>query len=96
MYGVLLVIVLALVQSLTGSTDDISYSRFRDLVQQGRVTEVTITTSSIEGKYLKGDDEVEFTTNLLPVPDDTLDPRPAAPPRGDQVPPGQPDRRDPA
>jgi cell division protease FtsH len=73
-YGVLLVIVLAFVQSLTGRTDDISYSRFRDLVQQGRVTEVTITTSSIEGKYLKGDEEVEFTTNLLPVPDDTLIP----------------------
>ncbi len=72
MYGILLVVVLALVQSLTGTSDDISYSRFRDLVQQGRVTEVTITTSSIEGHYLKGDDEVEFTTNLLPVPDETL------------------------
>jgi cell division protease FtsH len=71
-YGVVLVVVLALVQLLTGTSDDISYSRFRDLVQQGRVTEVTITTSAIEGRYLKGDDEVEFTTNLLPVPDDEL------------------------
>jgi cell division protease FtsH len=69
-----LIVALALVRSMTGSSDDISYSRFRDLVQQGRVSEVTITTSAIEGRYLKGDREEEFTTNLLPVPDDNLIP----------------------
>ena len=64
----------AIVQTMTGSSDEISYSRFRDLVQQGRVTEVTIRTSEIEGRYLKGDSEEEFTTNQLPVPDDNLIP----------------------
>jgi cell division protease FtsH len=71
-YGVLLLVVVWFVQSLSGRSDDISYSRFRDLVQSGRVTEVTITTSKIEGRYLKGEDEVAFGTNLLPVPDETL------------------------
>jgi hypothetical protein len=60
-YGVLLILALGLVQTLTGSSDDVSYSRFRDLVQQGRVTEVTITTSAIEGRYLKGDESSRRT-----------------------------------
>jgi cell division protease FtsH len=67
-----MLLALWLVQSFVGGSSEISYSRFRDLVQQGRVTDVTITTSGIEGHYIKGEREVTFTTNQLTVPDETL------------------------
>jgi cell division protease FtsH len=74
-YGVLIILAFWFLQALTGpSTDDISYSRFRDLVAQDRVVDVTLTTSSISGHYRKGDNDIAFSTSQLPVPDDTLIP----------------------
>ena len=51
----------------TGAVRDISYSRFRDLVGEGRVTEVTVTASAVEGMYeLEGEGEQRFTATLPP------------------------------
>ncbi len=54
--------------------DNIAYSRFRDLVAQGHVKDITITSSKIDGHYLKGKKTVAFTTTQLPFPDDQLVP----------------------
>ena len=62
-------------QSLTKApTTSIAYSRFRDLVAEGRVKDVTVTTSKIEGHYTSGKHEISFTTTQLPFPDDQLVP----------------------
>ncbi|MEX0875484.1 MAG: ATP-dependent zinc metalloprotease FtsH [Actinomycetota bacterium] len=71
-YVAILIAALWIFQSFTQSSNDISYSQFRDLVADGRVTNVTITTSVIEGHYTRGDREIAFTTNQLPVPDEQL------------------------
>ncbi len=63
-----------MIQSFTSRSTDIPYSRFRDLVADGRVVDVKMTTSKIEGHYLRGKENVEFTTNQLPVPDEQLVP----------------------
>ncbi len=73
-YAALLISGLWIFQSFTQSSNDISYSQFRDLVGKGRVVDVTITTSVIEGRYRQGNRVVEFTTNQLPVPDEQLVP----------------------
>ncbi len=74
-YGTIVLLGIWFLQSLTGgSTDKISYSRFRDLVSEGRVLDVTITTSAIDGHYRKGDDDVAFSTAQLTISDETLVP----------------------
>jgi cell division protease FtsH len=73
-YATLALFALWALQSATTSSEDMSYGRFRDLVDAGRVTEVTITTSTITGKFKSGRDIKEFQTNQLPLPDETLVP----------------------
>ena len=73
-YIALLIAGLWIFQSFTQESNDISYSQFRDLVADGKVVDVTITTSVIEGHYHRGNGIVEFTTNQLPVPDEQLVP----------------------
>ena len=71
-YAVLVVIGLLFLQSRTNQAQEIAYSRFRELVQQGRVNDVVMTSTTIEGHYVRGEDEVAFVTNQLPVPDEKL------------------------
>jgi cell division protease FtsH len=65
-----LVIVLWLLRGLaiSGSTE-IDYSRFIDLVREDRVTDVTISASSVSGKFSEGGTQVSF--NATRPPSDT-------------------------
>ena len=75
MYAAVLLAILFFFQALTKpQTSSIPYSRFRDLVAEGRVTDVKVTTSHIDGHYKSGKNEVAFTTTQLPFPDDQLVP----------------------
>jgi cell division protease FtsH len=71
-YATLALTALWIIQSFADQTNEITYSRFRELVDDGHVTEVVMTTSTITGKYRAGRDLVEFKTNQLPIPDETL------------------------
>jgi cell division protease FtsH len=74
-YAAVLLAALFLFQALTRPpTSTIAYSRFRDLVAKGRVTDVKVTTSHIDGHYRSGKHSVAFTTTQLPFPDDQLVP----------------------
>jgi cell division protease FtsH len=74
-YAAGLLAILYVFQVLTRpSVSTISYSRFRDLVSESRVTDVVITTSKINGHYKAGHHEVAFSTTQLPFPDDQLVP----------------------
>ena len=73
-YGALLIVVLIALQSFAKPSSDISYSRFRDLVNEGRVTDVKLGPTKIDGHYNSGSRKVAFTTNSLPVDDPTLVP----------------------
>jgi cell division protease FtsH len=50
----------------TSDVRKISYSRFLDLVENDRVTEATVTSNSVEGKYERDGDDAGFTTTLPP------------------------------
>ena len=67
--AVLLFIVLQLDLS---APRELTYGRFLDLADQGRVERADITASSIEGTFTEGDEDVSFTTTLPP----NLDPGP--------------------
>jgi cell division protease FtsH len=71
-YAVILLMGFWVFQAVSGRDDSISYSQFRDLVEAGRVTEVTMTSTGIDGHYTRGDASIPFRTNQLPVPDDDL------------------------
>lgn len=75
-YGAIILVGLWIFQSFSRSTNDISYSRFRDLLASDRIVDVKIGTSRIEGHYRAGPSEssekVAFTTNQLPVEDAEL------------------------
>ncbi|MGH2735978.1 MAG: ATP-dependent zinc metalloprotease FtsH [Actinomycetota bacterium] len=62
------VIVFFLIQTFTASSSqDITFSRFLDLVEEGSVTEVNISESSVSGQFSReegGDEEQEFSTTL--------------------------------
>ncbi len=73
-YSAILLAGLWIFQSFSGAANEISYSRFRDLLAEDQVVDVTLRTSNIEGHYKSGDEVVEFTTNQLPVPDEQLVP----------------------
>jgi cell division protease FtsH len=73
-YAVIAFLALWAFQSATDTTKDITYSRFRDLVEKDRVVDVTLGTSRIEGHYKSGRDVVAFQTNQLPIPDEQLIP----------------------
>ena len=73
-YGVIALVGFWAIQSFTSRSTDIPYSEFRDHVAKGRVIDVKMSTSKIEGRYRRGDKVVEFTTNQLPVPDEQLVP----------------------
>ncbi len=73
-YAGLLMVGILVFQSFAGGASEISYSRFRDLLADDRIVDVTLRTSNIEGHYKRGDETVEFTTNQLPVPDEQLVP----------------------
>jgi cell division protease FtsH len=74
-YGAAIVVALALFQNVTREpTKEIEYSRFRDLVTQGRVTDVKMTPSTIQGHYKDGSKKVAFSTTQLPVEDQRLVP----------------------
>jgi cell division protease FtsH len=48
------------------SVEQISYSRFRDLVEEDRVTKVSVTASAVEGEIKRGADTQRFTATLPP------------------------------
>jgi cell division protease FtsH len=73
-YGGLLLTAVIVFQSYSKPTNTISYSRFRDLVGEGRVTDVKLGPSHIEGHYKSGSKRVAFSANSLPVDDPTLVP----------------------
>jgi cell division protease FtsH len=73
-YAAVLLLGLWIFQTLGNPSNEITYSRFRDLLAHGRIVDVTMGTSTIEGHYRSGDKRVEFTTNQLPVPDEQLVP----------------------
>ena len=75
-YGLLAMVAFWMLRSLTATpSEEISYSRFRDLVSDNRVADVTMTSGKIEGHYRKGDKEIRFSANQLPVADDDLVPQ---------------------
>jgi cell division protease FtsH len=74
MYAAVLLGGLWIFQSFGETANEISYSRFRDLLEKDRVVDVTLGTSSIEGHYKSGEQTEAFSTNLLPVPDEQLVP----------------------
>jgi cell division protease FtsH len=73
-YALLALVALWALQSATDSTEEISYSRFRDLVEDDRVVDVTITSTGIRGHFRSGKETVEFETSQLPIPDEQLVP----------------------
>ncbi len=74
LYAGVLFVGLVVFQSFGESTNEISYSRFRDLLAEDRIVDVTFGTSHIEGHYKAGRDTKAFRTNQLPVPDEKLIP----------------------
>src|SRR5919106_2445690 len=50
----------------TTSVEEISYSRFRDLVEEDRVTEVSVTANAVEGEIDRGAGTQRFTATLPP------------------------------
>src|SRR5437870_6070931 len=73
-YTSVLVALFLLFQSFSRTSNSVSYSRFRDLVAAGRVTDVKLGASHIEGHYTSGGKHVAFRTTALPVDDPTLVP----------------------
>ena len=74
LYAAILLAGLFIFQSFGESTNEISYSRFRDLLADDRITDVTLGTSHIEGHYRVRGKPQAFRTNQLPVPDEQLVP----------------------
>ena len=61
------VLVFIVVQSVFfPGPEQIPFSRFLNLVEQDRVEEVDISTGSVEGMFVSGEDQVEFTSTIAP------------------------------
>ena len=55
------------IQSFIGTGEQtIEFSRFLDLVDQGRVTEVNISETGVGGTFRSGDQRTDFETTLPP------------------------------
>ena len=55
------------IQSFIGTGEQtIEFSRFLDLVEQGRVTEVNISETGVRGTFRSGDQRTDFETTLPP------------------------------
>ncbi|HVE92463.1 MAG TPA: ATP-dependent zinc metalloprotease FtsH [Actinomycetota bacterium] len=63
-----------LFQSWSTPGQQIEYSTFKRYLADGRVTDVRISTTSIEGHFTRNDKKVAFSTNLLPIEDPELEP----------------------
>ena len=74
LYGAALIAVLLVFQTLSKPSNSISYSRFRDLVNEGRVTDVKLGSTSIQGHYTSGSDRIAFSANNIPSEDPTFVP----------------------
>jgi cell division protease FtsH len=51
---------------LFGGANEITFSRFLNLVEQGRIVEADISSSSVDGRFTAGEDTESFTTELPP------------------------------
>jgi cell division protease FtsH len=52
--------------ALNPGPETISFSRFLNLLEQDRITEANITTSSVDGKFQDGDQETSFAATIPP------------------------------
>jgi cell division protease FtsH len=68
---VVLVVVVLLAGGLTGSRQELPYSRFLGLVNAGRVEKVAIGSRDVTGTYRSGDHTVRFTATRPPDLSDT-------------------------
>ena len=61
-----LLVFLIVQMTLFPGPQSVPFSRFLDLVEEDRITEVNISESSVEGVYKTGDDTTEFTSTIAP------------------------------
>ncbi|MDQ4095323.1 MAG: ATP-dependent zinc metalloprotease FtsH [Actinomycetota bacterium] len=64
--GVALLVFLVVQTTLFPGAQSIPFSRFLDLVEEDRVTEVNISTGSVEGIYTTGEDDTTTFTSTIP------------------------------
>jgi ATP-dependent Zn protease len=61
-----LVLLLVFQTTVVERPREITFSRFLALVDEGKVTEVNISDTTITGKFDSGDSEVSFTSTITP------------------------------
>ncbi len=71
-YAGLILIGMWFFQGLAQNGEELAYSRFKELLEQGRVEEVVIGSSGMEGTYRQGNRDVSFTTPIGTVEDPGL------------------------
>lgn len=64
--GLLGVFLVAQTFLMNSETESVEFSRFLDLVESGRVTEVEISDTQITGTYGEGDETKDFSTTTVP------------------------------